>query len=223
MKKNNHIEDTRYPLSIKISIFLGLILIIILASSCSVTKQKQSLKSSLEEKIEINESKSTVEKVDSTHTLKDRTITTITGDSNYTRETVIEYDVSSWKLWGSGDSTLSTDTTSFDDSLILDGIYNRGTTKATDYFQPIKRITIKETGRKQVATTIAADIVDSTTTHRNNEQTSRKVASYTHFEKLSYTTKDVERNSYWFLLWLLLIPAGLRVWYNYKNKRPLIS
>lgn len=192
------------------AIIILIILIIISACSCSTLEKTKSYFKDLTDKDSVTKTIVVRDSTaDVTHVVKDNGIRTIINDGETTRETIIEFD-----------------TTRTLDTAILDGIYNRGSARADDYFphitQPIKRITIKETGKTHVVDNQIANTVDSshnlTVTHNDSKELTHVKAS-----ELSITSnKEVSRTHYNLLLLLLLIPAA-RVAYNIYNKRPIIS
>lgn len=118
-------------------------------------------------------------KIDSVSVKKDNTVTTVEKSDDYEKETVIEFDT---MPNGGG------------------FIYPN---PVEDYFQPVKRITIKEKGTKKENIVIATNKQDSTVLIK---RTDTQVITTT-----TIKNKDKKTTSYWGWLWISLIAAA--VWF----------
>lgn len=164
-------------------------LIIFGFSKCSTTKKIKSVtKTYIDSTVTVKIDSNVVKVKDSTAVKKDNTLTVTEKEDNYTKETVIEFDTA---------TAIKTD--------------------SKDYFQPVKKITIRETGIKKQKQTIAANKVDSTKVI-SNESTDLTKESTTELQKTEVTkNKEVRRTSYWGWLWLLLLIPAYLVYRNWDK------
>lgn len=169
-----------------IFIIILLSLISLILFSCATTNKTKSVaKTSIDSTVTVKVYSNVVKVKDSTTVKKDNTVTLTEKEDNYTKETVIEFDTA---------TAIKTD--------------------SKDYFQPVKKITIRETGIKKQKQTIAANKVDSTKVV-SNESTDLTKESKTELQKTeTIKNKDVKRTSYWGWLWLLLL---IPVYLVYRN------
>lgn len=150
---------------------------------CSSSKKfKEQIKTSDTVKIDSTSSSS----IDTSHVVKDNTVSTKEKENTYTKETTIEFNQT------------SSDTATRYPERYMD--------KPEDYFQKnsIKKITIKETGIKKEKETETKNIVDSSVGKIKNDVAVNKEEK--HETSKTTKSKSVFRFSWWWLL-LLLIPA----------------
>lgn len=171
-------------------------LIILGFSHCATTNKTKSItKTNIDSTSLVKVDSNVVKSVDSTSLKKDNTITTVEKEDNYTKETVFEFGIGG-------------DTSSYKQEK---GFY----VKSADYFPPIKKITIKETGIKKEKQIIAANKVDSTVL-KSNESTGLVKEENTQLHKTeTVKNKDVKRTSYYGWLWLLLLIPAYLVYRNW--------
>lgn len=178
-------------------------IVIMCFSRCSTTNKTKSVTKTNTDSTSIVKIDSNIVKLkDSTTVKKDNTVTTIEKEDNYVKETTIEFDTSKYAK-GSG-------------------IYEPSGNLPTDYFQPIKKITIKETGTKKEKKTIAANKIDSTSL-KSTEKIDLSKETKTELVKTETTkNKVVERTSYWGWLWLLLLIPAYLVYRNWNKIKAFI-
>lgn len=162
-------------------------------ASCSTSRKTKSVFKSTTDSSSVVKIDSNVNRViDSTTVKKDNTITTTETEDNYTKETIFEFDTSfKWV------DTLN------------DQPKRSGWVVADDYFPPIKKITIRETGIKKERVKTVANKIDSTTVAKKETvDLTKSVNTETH-KTTSIKNKEVKRTSYWGWLWIGLICAAV--------------
>lgn len=192
------------------TILISLILFVFLSSCGTTNKVKTSTHITKDSVTNIKRDTSATTSKDSIHVIKDNTVTTKVTDGSYTKEIVIEFD--------------TTAVPNKNDSLILDGIYNRGGITASDYFplRPIKKITIKESGKESIKEQTNTDKTDSTKTAATTSIQAHSEQNTHVATENTIKNKEVHRASYAWLWWLLLIPAIYVVYKNWDKIKKLV-
>lgn len=181
---------------------------LLLLYSCSTTNKHKEIKKSTIDSVSVVKIDSSHSKtIDSTNVKKDNTVTVKETEGNYTKETVIEFDTvaSTLKTYRAETSNVITQPSL---SEIID---------ASDYFRPIKKITIKETGVKKTKETIVADKNDSTNVKKTDTGNLTKDVKTNLVKTETIKNKEVERTSYWGWLWLLLLIPAYLIYRNWPK------
>lgn len=168
---------------------LFFVVIIVLLSSCSTTRKiKSVVKSTTDSSSVVKIDSNITRTIDSTTVKKDNTVTTTETEDDYKKEIIIEFDTSF--KWVDTSNTQPK---------------RSGWVVADDYFPPIKKITIRETGVKKEKTVTVANKIDSTTiAKKETVDLTKSVNTETHKTTIE-KNKEVKRTSYWGWLWIGLI------------------
>lgn len=187
------------------SILLIITIVVILASCSTTSKTKSIVKTSVDSSSVTKIDSNTVKSIDSISVKKANTITNTEVEDNYTKVTVIEYD--------------TTDFTRL--SIMWDSMDHLFKTPAADYFpsikQPIKKITISETGIKKERTNIVQNKSDSTKLSKNDNIELTKTTAVDLHKTETVKNKEVHRTSYWGWLWLLLLIPAYVIYRNWDK------
>lgn len=167
-----------------------LIPILLLFSSCSTTKKIKSVNRSYVDSSSVTRVDSSVNtKIDSSAVKKDNTVTIKEVDSNYTKETVIEFDT-----------------------------FRISQIDAADYFPPVKRIKITETGFKKEKIETKANTSDSNRKIITGSTDLTKTVKTELVKTQTVKNVDIKRTSYWGWLWLIPLLILAVIIYRYRKE-----
>jgi len=187
---------------------ITLFAMVAILASCGTTSKIKSYSKSSVDSSSVTKIDSNVTKTDEATTVKkDNTVTTIEKQDDYTKETVIEFStdfapgVTKKQFDSLRDSGKPLTTLTKED--FTDWITN------TDYFPPVRKITIKETGIKKEKHIIAANTVDSSTVSKKETVDFTKTVNTELHKTEVVKNKTVKRTSYWGWLWIALFAGGV--------------
>lgn len=147
---------------------MAILIFVVLSIGCSTTnKTKSVFKSTTDSSSVVSIDSNVVKAVDSVSVKKDNTVTTTEKEDNYTKVTEIEFEPTSVTF-----------------------------TPAADYFPPVKRIKITETGVKKERTNIVQNKNDSTAKKDLTKIDLTKNVKSDVSKTLSVKEKEVHRTSY---------------------------
>lgn len=193
-----------------------LIFLMVMISSCSTTsKTKSIVKTTVDSSSVIKIDSNVVKAVDSVNVKKDNTVTTVEKEDNYTKVTTVEFEPSGLAKWlrdlGPGVTGTAIDSMNKIGQPLTTatGIFNYQIDPA-DYFQPIKKITITETGTKKEKAVIVANTSDSTHKKDLSNAELTKTVKTDVAKTETVKNKEVERKNYLGLVVILI--SALVVW-----------
>ena len=163
---------------------------ILILLSCSTTKKQRSVNRSFTDSSSVTKIDSNALKtVDSSTVKKDNTVTIKQTDGSYTKETVIEFDTA-----------------------------RNYPPDPADYFPPVTRIKITETGVKKEIITTKANTSDSSRKISTDRNELTKTVKTDLVKTQTVKKVDVKRVSYWGWLWLVPLLIILIIIYRYRKQ-----
>lgn len=163
------------------ALYVLMILLVTWLASCSTTKKSKSVTKTTVDSSVIAKVDSAVKKyVDSVSVKKDNSVTTTEKQDDYKKVTEIEFDTA-----------------------------KKYPVDAADYFPPVKRIKITETGIKKEKITNVVSVSDSTRKKELSNTDLSKNIKTDYVKTETVRTKNVQKKSYWGWMWIGLIIAGI--------------